>query len=72
LNRDVNVDLRVLNDSTPRFIFQVLKNAVLLHCTDELLKAEFEINAIRTYLDIKPMLDAFDKKAVLDVFGNED
>jgi predicted nucleotidyltransferase len=72
LNRDVNVDVRVLNDCTPRFTYQVIKNGVLLYCTDEIRKEEFEISAIRMYLDIKPMLDAFDKKSVLEVVGNED
>ena len=60
LQHKVNVDLRVLNDVTPRFLHAVLRDAVALYCADPNFKDEFELHALREYLDVKPMLDRFD------------
>jgi predicted nucleotidyltransferase len=67
----INIDLRVLNNQPPRFLFQVLKNGKLIYFKDKNFKDEFEIKVITKYLDIKPMLNYFDNLFLKEVYGNE-
>ena len=57
----INVDLKILNDATPRFLFEILKNCIILYCKDETFKDGFEIRALSQYQEIKPLLDKYDK-----------
>jgi len=67
----IDVDLRVINNSSPRFLFQVIKNAITLYVKDINFKDEYELKVINQYLDIKPMLDEFDRISIKEVLGDE-
>ena len=67
----IEVDLRVINKSSPRFLFQVIKNARTLYIKDNNFKDEYELKVINQYLDIKPMLDEFDRISIKEVLGDE-
>ncbi len=66
-NYKINVDLRILNNATPRFLFQVIKSGIILYSQDNNFKDEYEIKVIHQYLDIKPMLDMFDNISIREV-----
>ena len=63
----IEIDLCVLNDVTPRFLYNVIKNGRIVHFKDETLQHEFEIRVLYDYLEIKPLLDMYDKMTVMDV-----
>jgi hypothetical protein len=67
----INADVRILNRCPPRFLFQVIKHGVLLHCKDKTFKDEFEIKVITEYIDIKPLLDHFDNLFLREVYEDE-
>lgn len=67
----INVDLKILNEKPPRFLFQVIKHGILIHCKDSTVKDEFEIKVITQYLDIKPLLDHFDNLFLREVHKDE-
>ncbi|KKN37072.1 hypothetical protein LCGC14_0767210 [marine sediment metagenome] len=67
----IEVDLRVINNSSPRFLFQVIKNARTLYVKDINFKDEYELKVMNQYLDIKPMLDEFDRISIQEVLGDE-
>jgi len=71
LNFQINIDLRILNEATPRFLFQVIKNNKLLYCKNKTFMHEFELKVMYEYQDIKPMLDMYDKISVMEVFNDE-
>ena len=71
LNFQINIDLRILNEATPRFLFQVIKNNKILYCKNKTFMHEFELKVMYEYQDIKPMLDMYDKISVTEVFNNE-
>ena len=54
------IDVRILNNGTLRFLHQVLKGK-LLFCRDDKKRIDFEISAIDRYLDFKPFLDNYDR-----------
>jgi len=66
----VKLDLRILNEATPRFLFNVLKEGILLYCKN--IHSEYEIRVISKYVDIKPMLDYFDRLSIEEVLGPDD
>lgn len=55
-------DVRILNNASPRFLFQVIKNGKLIISKNEKKRVQFETNAISQYLDIKPFYEEYDKK----------
>lgn len=57
-NREV--DLRVLNGSETRFVYNALREAELLFSVDEEARREFEYRAMRRYLDMKPFYREYD------------
>lgn len=71
LHYKVNVDLRILNNANPRFLYQVLKNKHLLYYKNETFKDEYELKVLNQYLDIKPLLDEFDENYIKKVLENE-
>lgn len=71
LNFQINIDLRILNEATPRFLFQVIKNNKILYCKNKTFMHEFELKVMYEYQDIKPMLDMYDKISVMEVFNDE-
>lgn len=55
-----DIDVRILNKGTLRFLHQVLKGK-LLFSRDEKKRIEFETSAIDRYLDFKPFLEEYDR-----------
>lgn len=49
------VDLRVLDDTSPRFLFQVLRDGVPILARDEEDRVAFETEALRRYYDFQPL-----------------
>jgi len=70
-NFKINVDLRILNSATPRFLFQVLKNGMILFEKSKTFRYEFELKVLSMYQEIKPMLDMYDKVSVMEVLKDE-
>lgn len=58
---DETVDCRVLNEADPRFIYTVLRTGQPVYVHDEDRRREFEHRSMRTYLDMKPFLDEYDR-----------
>jgi len=67
----INIDLKILNDAIPRFLFQIVKDGIILYFKDETFKDEFELMVLNQYLDIKPLLDMFDDLYIKEVLGDE-
>ncbi|MEA3342738.1 MAG: nucleotidyltransferase domain-containing protein [archaeon] len=55
-------DVRILNNASSRFLFQVIKNGKLLMSKDERERVLFETDAISRYLDFKPFYRMYDEK----------
>ncbi len=68
----IEIDLRILNEGSPRFLFQVIKYGKILYSINNTFRHEFELKVLYEYQDIKPMLDLYDKISVLEVLGGED
>ncbi|TET00357.1 MAG: nucleotidyltransferase domain-containing protein [Promethearchaeota archaeon] len=66
-----NVDLRILNKGTPRFLFGLIMNSKILFVRDKTLMHEYELKIISKYQDIKPMLDKYDRISIMEVLANE-
>lgn len=66
---DSEVDLRVLNGSSPRFVYNVLRQGEPFYINDESNRVSFEEKAMRTYLEMKPFLKEYDKYVRRDVTG---
>ncbi|MBA7679108.1 hypothetical protein ES703_87391 [subsurface metagenome] len=63
----IEIDLYILNDATPRFLYNIIKCGRIIHSKDETIQHEFEIRVLYDYLEIKPLLDMYDKMTVMDV-----
>lgn len=63
----IEVDLCILNDATPRFLYNIIKNGRNIHSKDDTTQHEFEIRILYDYLEIKPILDMYDKMTIMDV-----
>jgi hypothetical protein len=70
-NYKINVDLRILNNTTPRFLFQVLNNSIVLFVRNRRYMYEFELKVLSMYQEIKPMLDMYDKIYIREVLKDE-
>ncbi|MHA1149745.1 MAG: type VII toxin-antitoxin system MntA family adenylyltransferase antitoxin [Promethearchaeota archaeon] len=66
----VNIDLRIINNTTPRFLFNLIKNSMCLFAKNQHILNEFEIRVLFNYQDIKPMLDRNDRIEISKVIGN--
>ncbi len=62
LNLKTEIDVRILNDASPRFLFQVLKSGKLIMSKNEKKRVEFETYAISRYLDFKQFYEEYDRK----------
>ncbi len=63
----IKVDLNILNDATPRFLYNIIKSGNIIHSKDEMLQHEYEIRILYDYLEIKPILDMYDKMTIMEV-----
>ena len=68
---EINVDLRIINNGTPRYLFGLIMNSKILFVRDKTLMHEFELKIMYNYQDIKPMLDKYDRISILKVLANE-
>ena len=69
---NINVDLRILNAATPRFLFQVIKNGKIIFVRNRTFMHEFEMKVLYMYQEIKPMLDMYDKISIMEVSNDDD
>ena len=67
----INIDLRILNGAPPRFLFEVIKNGIIIFMRDKDFFHEFEIKVLSEYQDIKPMLKFYDRITISEALGNE-
>lgn len=58
---DTRTDCRVLNDADPRFVYTVLRTGRPVYVVDDERRRDFEYRSMRTYLDVKPMYDEYDR-----------
>jgi len=63
----IEIDLCILNEGTPRFLYNVIKSGRIIYSKDDSLLHEFELRVLYDYLEIKPLLDVYDKMTVMDV-----
>ncbi|MBS7251592.1 MAG: nucleotidyltransferase domain-containing protein [Candidatus Freyarchaeota archaeon] len=61
LNSKHEVDVRVLNGQSTRFVYQVIKEGKVVFCRNEEERVEFETNITKIYLDIKPLHEEYDR-----------
>ena len=50
-----NVDVVILNEASPLLAYEVLRSGVLLYCTDDNARVEFQVCTLRTYEDTAPL-----------------
>ncbi len=67
-NISKQVDVRVLNGRSLRFLFSVLKNSKLISSKDNSKRIEFEARVMKEYLDIKPHFEIYDNMRKLRYF----
>jgi len=60
LNREV--DVRILNEGSHRFLHEVIKQGEIILSTDERERVRFETSVIDRYVDFKPFYEQYDKK----------
>lgn len=70
-NYQVNVDLRILNKTTPRFLFHIIDEGIPLFIRDYTFFHEFELKTMSMYQEIKPMLDMYDNMYISEVLNDE-
>ena len=63
-NYKINVDLRIINNATPRFLFHVIKNGRIIFQKNRTITHEFELKVLSMYQEIKPMLDMYDEISI--------
>jgi predicted nucleotidyltransferase len=54
------VDLRTLNDSETRFVYNALREAEPIFSRNEEIRRDFEYRTMRNYLDMKPFYREYD------------
>ena len=58
---DQEIDVRILNEGSYRFLHQVIKEGVVILCRDEGEKIEFETSVTDRYIDFKPFYEQYDR-----------
>lgn len=56
------VDVRILNGRSHRFLYQVIKSGRVILFTDERERVKFETSVIDRYIDFKPFYKQYDEK----------
>ena len=57
-----DVDVRILNGRSHRFLYQVMKSGRVILFTDEKKRVEFETSVTDRYIDFKPFYKQYDEK----------
>ena len=55
--RAVDFDVRVINQASPVFLNQVLRDGVLLHEADHAARVAFEVRAMSLWLEFRPIYE---------------
>ncbi|MFB0561222.1 MAG: nucleotidyltransferase domain-containing protein [Candidatus Lokiarchaeia archaeon] len=55
------LDVRILNDQSLRFVYQVLKEGKVVFCRDDEERVAFETIIAKRYLDFKPLYEEYDR-----------
>ena len=50
-----HVDVVVLNEASPLLAYEVLRNGVLLYCSDDNTRVDFQVRALCAYEDTAPL-----------------
>lgn len=58
---ELPVDCRLLNDADPRFVYNVLRTGRPVFVADDGRRRDFEHRIMRTYLDMKPFYEEYDR-----------
>lgn len=66
----IEIDLCILNEATPRFLYNVIKSGHNIYSKEKKIQYEYEIRILYYYLDIKPMLDMYDKITIMEALKN--
>ncbi|MEM2144630.1 MAG: nucleotidyltransferase domain-containing protein [Candidatus Jordarchaeaceae archaeon] len=61
LSGNREIDLRILNNQSPRFVYQVIKEGRVVFCRDEEERVAFETSVTKEYLDFKPFYEEYDR-----------
>jgi hypothetical protein len=61
LSEGREVDVRILNNQSPRFVYQVIKEGRVVFCRDEAERVDFETSVTKEYLDFKPFYEEYDR-----------
>lgn len=59
---DQEVDVRILNTMSYRFLHQVIKESELILSADDEKRIRFETSVVDKYIDFKPFYDQYDEK----------
>jgi len=59
---DQEVDVRILNEGSHRFLREVIKHGEIILSTDERERVRFETSVVDRYLDFKPFYKQYDEK----------
>jgi len=59
---DQEVDVRILNEGSHRFLHEVIKQGEIILSTDERERVRFETSVIDRYVDFKPFYEQYDEK----------
>ena len=59
---DREVDVRILNKMSPRFLHQVIGGEAILLSRDESDRVKFETSVVDAYIDFKPFLEQYNEK----------
>ncbi|HIJ07465.1 MAG TPA: nucleotidyltransferase [Methanocalculus sp.] len=63
------VDLRILNGSPVRFLYEVVRSGRLVFARDEDERSSFEADVLTQYLDLLPMFEMMDRACISPVKG---
>ena len=66
LNPRIPLDLRVLNDSSIMFQYQVIKNGLVLWERNRNIRVNFETHVLNHYLDYLPTKQFFDQQLLIE------
>jgi len=59
---DQEVDVRILNEGSHRFLHEVIKTGELVLSTDDRERVRFETSVVDRYVDFKPFYEQYDEK----------
>ena len=61
LIKEVEIEIKILNDTQLFFQFQVIKTGKKIYCSDEKYRIRYEARVMSEYQDFKPYIDYYNK-----------